>query len=139
MDGCIFCMIASGEIPSETVLETEDVRVVADISPANPGHLLVIPKRHADDFTKLDEASAVAVIKTAQRVVRAMNNTLHPDGINVLQNNGEAAGQTVRHYHMHLIPRYVGDTVRMSWVPTAPGSEAIHSAAAEIRAGLGEA
>ena len=113
MDGCIFCKIAAGEIPSATVYEDEDLRVIADISPANLGHLLIIPKEHAADLTELPAETACKVMLTAKRVVAAMKKGLCPDGVNVLQNNGEAAGQTVMHYHMHIIPRYRGDQVKI--------------------------
>ena len=136
MDGCIFCKIAAGEIPSTTVYEDEDLRVIADISPANLGHLLILPKVHAKDLTELPAEMAGKVMITAQKVVKAMQEGLHPDGINVLQNNGEAAGQTVMHYHMHIIPRYQGDSVRIGWEPMQGLTNQVAEAADKVRKAL---
>lgn len=136
MEDCIFCKIAAGEIPSQTVFEDENLRVIADIAPANPGHLLILPKVHADDFSALAQETAVQVICAAQKIVRAMEKGLHPDGINVLQNNGEAAGQTVRHYHMHVIPRYRGDSVKIAWEQKKPGTDEIRRCADAVKAAL---
>lgn len=136
MDGCIFCKIAAGEIPSTTVYEDEDLRVIADISPANLGHLLILPKAHAKDLTELPAEMACKVMITAQKVVKAMQEGLHPDGINVLQNNGEAAGQTVMHYHMHIIPRYQGDSVRIGWEPMQGLTNQVAEAADKVRKAL---
>ncbi len=136
MDGCIFCKIAAGEIPSTTVYEDEDLRVIADISPANLGHLLILPKVHAKDLTELPAETACKVMITAQKVVQAMQAGLNPDGINVLQNNGEAAGQTVMHYHMHIIPRYQGDSVQIGWEPMQGLSDQVAEAANKVRKAL---
>jgi histidine triad (HIT) family protein len=138
MDGCIFCKIAAGEIPSATVYEDEDLRVIADISPANLGHLLIIPKEHAADLTELPAETACKVMLTAKRVVAAMKKGLCPDGVNVLQNNGEAAGQTVMHYHMHIIPRYRGDQVKIGWGPMQGQPEAVAGAAEKVKKALEE-
>ena len=136
MDRCIFCKIAAGEIPSTTVYEDEDLRVIADISPANLGHLLILPKVHAKDLTELPAEMACKVMITAHKVVKAMQEGLHPDGINVLQNNGEAAGQTVMHYHMHIIPRYQGDSVRIGWEPMQGLTNQVAEAADKVRKAL---
>ena len=136
MDGCIFCKIAAGEIPSTTMYEDEDLRVIADIAPANLGHLLILPKAHAKDLTELPAEIACKVMLTAQKVVKAMQEGLHPDGINVLQNNGEAAGQTVMHYHMHIIPRYQGDSVRIGWKPMEGIADQVAEAADKVRKAL---
>ena len=136
MEDCLFCKIAAGEIPSTTVYEDEDLRVIADISPANLGHLLILPKAHAKDLTELPAEMACKVMITAQKVVKAMQEGLHPDGINVLQNNGEAAGQTVMHYHMHIIPRYQGDSVRIGWEPMQGLTNQVAEAADKVRKAL---
>lgn len=136
MDGCIFVRLRQGEIPSTTVYEDEDLRVIADISPANLGHLLILPKVHAKDLTELPAEMACKVMITAQKVVKAMQEGLHPDGINVLQNNGEAAGQTVMHYHMHIIPRYQGDSVRIGWEPMQGLTNQVAEAADKVRKAL---
>jgi histidine triad (HIT) family protein len=114
-DDCIFCKIAQGDIPSATVYEDEDFRVILDISPATKGHGLIIPKAHFDNVFEMDEATASKVFVLANKVAKAMKAELNCDGMNILQNNGTIAGQTVFHFHMHLIPRYEGDGVKLTW------------------------
>ena len=114
---CIFCRIANGEIPSATLYEDDDMRVILDLGPASKGHALVIPKEHAPNLFELPDELAKKAIVTAKKVGRQLYDGLHCDGFNVVQNNGEVAGQTVFHFHMHLIPRYIGDDVRMGWKP----------------------
>lgn len=114
---CIFCKIANGEIPSNTLYEDERFRVILDISPASKGHAIILPKNHAKDMWELSGEDAQNILPVAQKVAAAMKQVLKCDGVNILQNNGEAAGQTVFHYHMHIIPRYVGDTVQIGWNP----------------------
>lgn len=103
---CIFCKIASGAIGSTTVYEDEDFRVILDLSPASAGHALILPKEHFNDLCQLEEEIAQKVLPLAAKVGAAMKEALHCDGFNLVQNNGEAAGQTVMHFHMHIIPRY---------------------------------
>ena len=105
-DDCIFCKIANGIIGSTTVYEDEDFRVILDLSPAAKGHALILPKEHFDDVCQLDEAAAKKVLPLAAKIGKAMKKALRCDGFNLVQNNGEAAGQTVKHFHMHVIPRY---------------------------------
>ena len=114
-DNCIFCKIANGEIPSSTLYEDEDFRVILDISPASRGHGLIIPKEHYKDLYELDDRLAAKILAVAKKVVNSMRESLKCQGYNIVQNNQEAAGQTVFHYHMHLIPRYSGDKVNISW------------------------
>ncbi len=114
---CIFCKIANGEIPSATLYEDEEFRVILDLNPASKGHALILPKKHAADFFDLPDETAGRAIILAKKIASVLKAGLHADGINVVQNNGEAAGQTVFHYHMHLIPRYQGDTVNVNWIP----------------------
>lgn len=114
-NNCIFCKIAGGEIPSSTLYEDEMVRVILDISPASKGHALILPKEHYANFYEISDEMASHVIKTAKKMAKKMQKELGVEGLNVLQNNGELAGQTVFHYHMHLIPRYQGDKVNMKW------------------------
>lgn len=114
-NNCIFCKIAAGEIPSATVYEDQDFRVIMDINPASKGHCIILPKEHAANIYELSESTAGKIFVVAKRVATAMKEELNCEGINVLQNNGEAAGQTVFHVHMHLIPRYANDTVTMTW------------------------
>lgn len=114
-DDCIFCKIAAGEIPSATIYEDESFRVILDIAPASKGHAIILPKKHGADIFELEEEDCTNIFLVAAKVSKAMKEVLHCDGLNVLQNNGEAAGQTVFHFHMHLIPRYIGDKVSIAW------------------------
>lgn len=116
-EDCIFCKIANGDIPSNALYEDEQVKVVFDLGPASKGHVLILPKNHFDNIYELDDESAAHIFKVAVKIARAMKETLKPDGLNIVQNNGEAAGQTVFHFHMHIIPRYSGDTVNIGWEP----------------------
>ena len=117
-DDCIFCKIANGVIGSTTVYEDEDFRVILDLSPASPGHALILPKEHFDDVFQLEEAVAQKVLPLAARIGEAMKEALHCDGFNLVQNNGEAAGQTVKHFHMHVIPRYENSGKKIvTWDP----------------------
>ena len=112
---CIFCKIAAGEIPSATLYEDEDFRVILDLSPASKGHALILPKEHNINLYDIDEETAAKAFVLAKKMVKKMTDVLGCDGYNVVQNNEEAAGQTVFHFHMHLIPRYKGDNVGLGW------------------------
>ena len=112
---CIFCKIAAGEIPSTTIYEDDDFRVILDIEPASKGHALILPKEHYANLYELDDAVATKALVVAKKVITEMTEVLGCDGYNVLQNNGPAAGQTVFHFHMHLIPRYKEDDVKIGW------------------------
>ena len=114
-EDCIFCKIANGEIPSKTLYEDGDFRVILDLGPATRGHALILPREHADNLYELPEDTAAKVFVLAKKMATKMTEKLHCDGLNIVQNNGEAAGQTVRHFHMHLIPRYEGDQVGLGW------------------------
>lgn len=116
-ENCIFCKIAAGEIPSTTIYEDEDFRVILDIEPASKGHALILPKEHYANLYELDDTLASKVLVLAKKLTTALKEVLGCDGYNIVQNNGEAAGQTVFHFHMHLIPRYKGDTVQIGWKP----------------------
>ena len=105
-DNCIFCKIIAGEIPSNTIYEDDDFKVILDVSPASKGHALILPKNHVADIFTIDEDVAAKAMKLAKKLATHMKEVLHCDGFNILQNNGEVAGQTVFHFHMHLIPRY---------------------------------
>ncbi len=108
-ENCIFCKIASGEIPSKTIYEDNEFRVILDISPASKGHALIIPREHYADIYELPEDMAGHVMVLAKKLAAHMTEALNCDGFNIVQNNGEVAGQTVFHFHMHLIPRYRED------------------------------
>ena len=117
MNDCIFCKIANGEIPSATLYEDNDFRVILDLGPATKGHALILPKAHYADLTEIPEELAGKATGVAKKIVTAMEAALPCDGYNVVQNNGIAAGQTVFHYHVHLIPRYTDDHAGVSWKP----------------------
>lgn len=114
-EDCIFCKIANGEIPSATVYEDNDFRVILDISPAAKGHSLILPKQHSDNLWELGEEERKKVLDIASKVSKAQKKALSCDGVNLLQNNGLAAGQSVFHFHMHLIPRYTDDNMDIPW------------------------
>lgn len=114
---CIFCKIANGEIPSATLYEDEDFRVILDVNPASKGHALILPKKHAANLYELPDEAASKVLVLAKNMASKMTEALQCDGLNLVQNNGEIAGQTVFHFHMHLIPRYKGDNVKVGWKP----------------------
>lgn len=117
MDNCIFCKIAAGEIPSATLYEDEDFRVILDLGPASKGHALILLKEHYANIYEIPDELAGKVMKLAKKMASAMTKALGCDGFNLVQNNGEVAGQTVFHFHMHLIPRYKDDNVGLTWVP----------------------
>lgn len=117
MSDCIFCKIANGEIPGATLYEDEDFRVILDLGPASKGHALILPKAHAANIYELPEELAAKAMVLAKRMATKMTEALSCDGFNIVQNNGEVAGQTVFHFHMHLIPRYKGDQVGITWKP----------------------
>lgn len=119
-EACIFCKIANGEIPSKTIYEDEEFRVILDLGPAAKGHALILPKEHYADLFQLPEETAKKAILLAKKLGSQMVDKLHADGFNLVQNNGEAAGQTVFHFHMHLIPRYKDDDQKIGWVPGKP-------------------
>ncbi len=130
---CIFCKIANGEIPAATIYENSDLRVILDVAPANRGHALIIPKEHFKDIFDIDAVSAGKVFSLATEVARAMKDVLHCDGLNIVQNNGAVAGQTVFHLHLHLIPRFEGDSVHVGWEPGSSTPEELQTLAKEIR------
>lgn len=105
-DDCIFCKIAAGEIPSRKIYEDKDLIAIMDLNPTSKGHSLIIPKEHCTNIYDIDEDIAAKVMKTAKKLATKMTVALNCDGFNLLQNNGETAGQTIFHFHMHLIPRY---------------------------------
>lgn len=114
---CIFCKIAAGEIPSATLYEDEDFRVILDLGPAARGHALILPKAHYADLCEIPEELAAKAMILAKKIVSAGRKALRCDGYNIVQNNGEAAGQTVFHFHIHVIPRYTGDNAGVTWTP----------------------
>lgn len=114
-DDCIFCKIANGEIPSATLYEDDEFRVILDLGPAAKGHALILPKDHYANLYEIDDEVAGRAFKLAKKMVIKMTEALGCDGYNIVQNNGTAAGQTVFHFHMHLIPRYENDNAGFGW------------------------
>ena len=131
-DNCIFCKIANGQIPSKTLYEDEDFRVILDLGPATEGHALILPKEHAANLFELSEEQASKALLVAQKIAVRMKNTLGCDGLNLVQNNGEAAGQTVSHFHIHVIPRYENDGQNINWVPGSPSQEELEAVCQKI-------
>lgn len=116
-ENCIFCRIANGEIPSKTLYEDEEFRVILDLQPATRGHALILPKEHHRNLYDLPDETASRVMALAKRMAVRMTDKLNCHGFNLIQNNGEAAGQTVFHFHLHLIPRYENDGQTLGWKP----------------------
>ncbi|MCM1127205.1 MAG: HIT family protein [Lachnospiraceae bacterium] len=122
-DNCIFCKIIAGEIPSSTIYEDERYKVILDVGPATRGHALILPKDHYANLYELPEETAAEVIRLAKKMMIQMTDKLKCDGFNIVQNNGEAAGQTVNHFHMHLIPRYKNDGEILKYIAGEPGQD----------------
>ena len=117
MENCIFCKIANGEIPAATLYEDENFRVILDLGPASKGHALILPKSHAANIYELSDEMAAKAMILAKKMATAMTAALKCDGFNIVQNNGECAGQSVFHFHIHLFARYKGDQVGITWHP----------------------
>lgn len=131
-ENCIFCKIANGEIPSKTIYEDEEFRVILDLGPATKGHALILPKDHYKDLFELPEEKAGKVMILAKKLATQMKENLHADGFNLVQNNGTCAGQTVFHFHYHLIPRYEGDGQHILWNPQESTPEGLEEVRKQI-------
>lgn len=134
----IFTRIVNGEIPAARVYEDEQTLAFLDIGPASRGHTLVICKQELPTLLDLPPDLLAAVAYTVQRVARAVMDTLQPDGLNILQNNGAAAGQTVHHYHVHIIPRWEGDRALGLWQPGTAAPDDLRQLASAISTYLGK-
>jgi histidine triad (HIT) family protein len=130
---CIFCKIVAGELPATIVDEDEHTIAFMDINPATRGHALVVPRKHAPDLLSIEPAELATVAEAAQRLAARIKGRLSADGINVINSCGAAAWQTVFHFHLHVIPRYQGDPMRLPWLPAPGDPEQIAAAAAAIR------
>jgi histidine triad (HIT) family protein len=119
-DDCIFCKLANGDIPTNTIYEDSDFRVFLDAAPATKGHCLIVPKEHFDNLEELSDDVASKVFPLAKKMMKLLKEKLGWDGFNVVQNNGEIAGQTVFHFHTHLIPRYIDDGQNLNMKPSSP-------------------
>ena len=131
-DDCIFCKIANGDIPSKTLYEDDSFRVILDLGPATKGHALVLPKNHAANLFELPVEEASKVLCVAKHVAEQMKEKLNCDGLNLVQNNGVAAGQTVSHFHIHIIPRYDNDGQVIGWKPGEPTQEELEAVRKQI-------
>ncbi len=112
---CVFCNINSGKVPAITIYENEEFRIIMDRFPATKGHILIIPQKHIEDIYGLDPESAGRLFELTTRFASILKRTFGNDGLNIIQNNGKAAGQTVFHYHLHMIPRYDDDHIQLGW------------------------
>ena len=136
MSDCVFCKIVAGQIPSTKVYEDEHTLAFMDLGQVNPGHVLVAEKKHAPHLFELDETQAAAVARACVKVSKAIQSAFKPEGLSVYQANGKAAGQTVFHYHVHLLPRHAGDGMELTWPVKNPPREKLEDYAAKIRAEL---
>ena len=132
-ENCIFCKIANGEIPSKTIYEDDDFRVILDLGPATKGHALILPKEHSANLFELPEETAGKAMKLAKKLGEQMVSNLKADGLNIVQNNGETAGQTVKHFHLHLIPRYKNDGQNILWKPGEVSAEELELIKEQIK------
>lgn len=137
VNDCIFCKILADEIPSAVVYEDELFRAILDVNPAVKGHVIILPKNHAADLFEFSDEEASKILIVAKKIAAALKKTYHCDGVNILQNNGEAAGQTVFHLHVHVIPRFEGDTdhINIGWRPDKT-PEDLQAIAQEIQENL---
>ncbi|MDO4333354.1 MAG: HIT family protein [Eubacteriales bacterium] len=131
-DDCIFCKIANGSIPSKTLYEDEQFRVILDMGPAAKGHALILPKEHFANLYELPEEWCGKAFCLAKKMAEQMTQKLDCDGFNLVQNNGETAGQTVFHFHIHMIPRYQEDGQKIGWKPLSPTPEELEAVRAQI-------
>ena len=136
MDDCVFCKIVAGQIPATVVHEDEHTLAFMDIGQVNPGHVLVAVKKHAENIYALDDTQVAAAFRTAARVSRAIREAFAPQGLSVYQANGKAAGQTVFHFHVHLVPRHEADGMELSWPVKNPPREMLAQNADKLRAKL---
>jgi histidine triad (HIT) family protein len=132
-EDCLFCGIVAGKIPSQTVDSDERTISFMDINPATRGHALVVPKRHSTDLMDVDDEDLTASIAAARRLARRMDKVLKPDGFNVLNASRPAAWQTVFHFHLHVIPRYEDDPLKLPWIPRGGDEDEIAAIAEELR------
>lgn len=135
-EDCLFCKIAKGKIPSATIYEDAHCTVFLDVNPATKGHCLIVPKEHFDNIYELDGETAGRIFSLATCIARALKDALGCDGLNIVQNNGEIAGQTVMHFHLHLIPRYEGDGVDLTWPQHEISDEELAALKKSIRSAI---
>ena len=132
MSDCIFCKIIAGDIPSATIYENDEFKVILDRFPSGEGHALILHKNHVANIFEIDPEQAGRLFALAAKLAKAMKEVLGFEHMNILQNNGTVAGQTVFHYHLHLIPRWEGDGINIGWTPTEPTDEEIAAVKAKL-------
>lgn len=132
-DNCIFCKLANGDIPTLTLYEDEDFRVIFDAAPATDGHALILPKNHFRNIYDIDDETISKAYKLAKKMAGIMTDVFGADGFNILQNNNECAGQTVFHFHIHLIPRYEGQNSIFEWSHGEQDAEKLNEAILKIK------
>jgi histidine triad (HIT) family protein len=133
VNDCLFCGIVAGDVPSQTIDSDEKTIAFMDINPATPGHALVIPRKHSADLLEIDPEDLEATTAAAQRLAKRMKEALGADGINLVNACGEVAFQTVFHFHVHVVPRYKGDPLKLPWVPTEGDPDEIAKVAEKLR------
>ena len=133
-EDCLFCGIVAGDVPGQIVDSDEHTVAFMDINPATPGHALVVPRRHSVDLMEVSDEDLTNTMLAARRLARRIRERLAPDGFNILNSCGAAAWQTVFHFHVHVIPRYSDDPLRLPWVPGPGDADEIAAAAAALRA-----
>ncbi len=132
MSDCIFCKIIAGDIPSATIYENDEFKVILDRFPSGEGHALILPKNHVANIFEIDPEQAGRAYALAAKLAKAMKEVLGFEHMNILQNNGTVAGQTVFHFHIHLIPRRENDGIQLTWTPTSPTDEEIAAVKAKL-------
>jgi histidine triad (HIT) family protein len=137
MSDCVFCKIVARQIPATVVHEDAETLAFMDIGQVNPGHVLVASKAHAENIYGLSDAQAGAVFRAAAKVARAVRAAFEPPGLSVYQANGKPAGQTVFHFHLHVLPRHDGDGMQLTWPVKNPPRDTLEEYAARIRARIG--
>jgi len=133
---CIFCKIVAGDLPCFNIYEDEQTLAFMDINPANDGHALIIPKEHWEDCYAIPPKLIAQTMQTVQRVAKAVNETLSPHGINLVQANGSGAAQSVFHFHMHVVPRRIGDELKLNWGLRPGDMDAITDITQKLRSNL---
>lgn len=133
MDSCVFCRIVRGELPASVVYQDELTIALMDIGSVNPGHMLVVAKPHVENLYNMDDDLAGALFRTAARVARAVERAIAPHGLSVYQANGTAAGQTVFHAHIHVVPRWENDGMAFTWPVRNPAREELEKIAGQLR------
>ena len=132
-DDCIFCKLANGVFPTNSIYEDDTFNVILDAAPANPGHALILPKEHYTNVFEIEEETLGKAMILAKKIAERQTEVLKCDGVNIIQNNKEAAGQSVPHYHLHVIPRFLGDGQKMLWTPREAEDEAQKAMCEKLR------